>query len=163
MIGLRYAAYALLAAPLVFCGPGSADQMPPLAQAALEKTDTFELLSLDPDPEKKTRKDGFHGWKVLGQTLIKDAKVRKDLVAAFKKGVEENDGIVADCFIPRHGIRIKHEGKTVDLVICFQCLKVYLYVDGKREKGFLVTRSPQPLFNQVLKSAGVPLPKGPED
>jgi hypothetical protein len=34
-------------------------------------------------------------------------------------GAEDNFGMAAACFIPRHGIRLKGDGKTVDLVICF--------------------------------------------
>jgi hypothetical protein len=71
-----------------------------------------------------------------------------------------NDGRVAACFNPRHGIRASREGKTIDLVICFECLQVYVYAEEGRQGSFLTTSSPQPVFDQVLREAGVPLAKG---
>ena len=65
--------------------------------------------------------------------------------------------MAAACFIPRHGIRMTSGRDTVDLVICFECLSVNVYVNDKREKGFLTTRDPQPTFDAVLKAAGVKL------
>ena len=37
-----------------------------------------------------------------------------------------------------------------------ECMQVSVYVDDKGHGGFLTT-SPQPAFDEVLKSAGVPL------
>jgi hypothetical protein len=54
---------------------------------------------------------------------------------------------------------LKGDGKTVDLVICFQCFSVQVFVDGKRQEGFLTTGDPQEVFDSVLKAAGVKLPK----
>ena len=82
------------------------------------------------------------------------------LVAALKKGVEDNDGAAAGCFRPRHGIRVTRDGKTAEFVVCFECLYVQVYLDGKAEKqGLRTTSSPQNAFNGVLKDAKVPLPK----
>jgi hypothetical protein len=125
----------------------------------LEKATELELFSLDPMDQNE--KEGFHGYKILGKTAVKD-DTRKQLVAAFKKGVQDNKGTAANCFIPRHGVRFKIDKVTVDLVICFQCFQVRQYYDDKSGPGFLITDSPQPAFNKVLKDAGVPLPKGAE-
>jgi hypothetical protein len=125
--------------------------------AAVAAATEIELYSLD--PSVRGQQDGFHGWKILGKTTIKEAATRKALADAFKKGVAENKGEVAACFNPRHGIRVKHDGKTVDLVICFQCYSFQHFVDDKQGKGGLVTASPQPVFNKVLTNAKVPLPK----
>ena len=108
-----------------------ADNIPDEPRAILDKAEQIELLSLDPVPSIEKLKDGFHGWKVLGKTAVKDAEVRKKLVAAFKKGVADNDGMAAFCFNPRHGIRAIHDGKTVDFVICFECFQVQSYVGDK--------------------------------
>jgi hypothetical protein len=71
--------------------------------------------------------------------------------------------MVAGCFIPRHGLRLKGGGKTVDLVICFQCLSAEVFVDGERQKGFLTSGEPQTEFDATLKAAGVQLPKPAKD
>ncbi len=140
------------------CTSNSADsKIPERAMAALEKADQFELLSIDPDRLEERPKDDFHDWTVLGRRQIKDAVTRKKLVAALKNGAAENDGTVNMCFHPRHGIRAIHDGKTMDFVICFECFQVKVYADEKRDDGFLTTGSPQPVFDQVLRDAGIPL------
>jgi hypothetical protein len=135
------------------------NKIPDDIQSILEKADKFELISLDPEYQKEKPADGFHGWKVLGRTTVKEADVRKTLLAAFEKGVEENKGEVARCFDPRHGIRATRGDKTVDLVICFECYQVKAFAGEGDLKGFLVTGSPQPAFDKVLTDAKVPLPK----
>src|SRR5262245_65277714 len=103
-------------------GAEKENQLPPKARAILEKAEAFELLSLDPSPESERPKEGgYFGWKVLGKTTVKDADTRKRIVEALLKGIESSDGNGARCFDPRHGISAKHEGQTVDLVICFEC------------------------------------------
>ena len=134
------------------------NKIPDDLQALLEKADQFELLSLSPEEPKEKPKDGFHGWQVLGKTSVKDAETRKKLVAALQKGVAENDGTVARCFNPRHGIRVTQDGKTADFVICFECYQVKAFAADK-PASFLVTRSPQPAFDAVLTEAKVPLPQ----
>jgi len=133
--------------------------IPAEAKAALEGAGEIELLSLEPAHPQEKPADDFHGWKVLGRKVVGDETVRKELVAAFEKGVAEYTGGPAKCFNPRHGIRVKHGGKTVDFVICFECYQVRAYVGGAKEMWFLVSRSPAELFNKILKDGGVPLPK----
>src|SRR5215470_6841582 len=116
-----------LFALLMASGSASADKIPAKLLALLEKGEQFELLSLSPDRPKEKPKDAFHGWEVLGRTTVKNAEARKTLVAAFNKGVEDNKGIVAACFNPRHGIRVTHDGKTADFVICFECYQVQAF------------------------------------
>jgi hypothetical protein len=141
------------------------NRIPETVERLLGKAELFELYSLD--PELKTDKagnavkvkDGFHDWQVLGKTEVKGEAERKRLADALRLAAEDNFGMAAACFIPRHGIRLKGGGKTVDLVICFQCFSVQVFVDGERKEGFLTTGEPQQAFDAMLKSAGVKLPK----
>ncbi len=157
---------ALLTLILAGCSSRAAEprnEIPDDLQAILEQAGQFELLSLSPIlPKDEIPKDAFHEWEMLGKTTVKNAETRKKLIAAFKKGVEENEGIAASCFTPRHGIRVIHGGKTADFVICFECLQVHAYVGDQREKGFLITASPQAVFDSVLKEAKVPLAEKPK-
>jgi hypothetical protein len=138
------------------------NQIPEDLRAVLEKGEQFELLSLSPELLKEKPKDAFHGWKVLGKTTLKDAEARQKLVAALQKGAKENVGNVKECFNPRHGIRVTHEGKTTDLVICFECFQVQVYRGEKQGNGFPTTGSPQAAFDGALKEAKVPLPEKPK-
>jgi hypothetical protein len=138
--------------------------IPDEVERLFDKADGFELYSLNPDRQfdKDGKlvepKDGFHGWRVLGKTEVKVGD-RKKLVDALRLGAEDNFGLAAGCFIPRHGVRLTGGKKTVDLVICFQCLSVQVFEEGKATKGFLMTHEPQPAFDALLKAAGVELPK----
>jgi hypothetical protein len=142
---------------------GKENKIPDGARVILEKAEQIELLSLDPTPPKEKLKDAFHGWNVLGKTVVKDAETCKKLVATLKKGVEENDGRVAKCFNPRHGIRAVYDGKTADFVICFECLQGHTYLGDKEVEAFLITDSPAAGFDKVLKDAKVPLPEKPKN
>jgi hypothetical protein len=134
--------------------------LPTAAEDALSTGTDFVLFSLDPEEqENRDESQGFHGWKVLGSTPIQNQGTRTKLLTAFRAGVEENDGSVAGCFDPRHGIRVRHDGKTLDFVICFTCYSVARYVDGERQEAILITDSPRGVFDDVLKTANVPLPK----
>jgi hypothetical protein len=137
------------------------NKLPADAKVILEKAEQFEMFSLDPSVERVKGKDGFHSWKVLGKTVVKKAEVRKQILADLDKGISDSDGNGAKCFDPRHGIRAKHDGKTIDLVICFECGWIYVFHDDNAERrGVAVTNGkPQTIFDKVLKDAEVPLPK----
>jgi Protein of unknown function (DUF1559) len=137
-------------------------EIPAAAKAILDTAESLELLSLDLLTPDDNPKGTFHGWKVLGKKAIDKAEVRKSLVLVFEKGVAEYKEMGKKCFLPRHGIRVKHAGKVADFVICFECNNVRVYVDGGVETEFLVSDSPAKTFNNILKDAGVKLPAQPK-
>lgn len=113
-------------------GDKKPNKLPADVQAILNKADTFELYSLDPERSRNKKDAGgadFRGWTILGKTAVKDAETRKRLVTALYDGIAKSDGSGARCFDPRHGIRASAEGKSVDLVICFECSWVYVFLD----------------------------------
>ena len=128
------------------------NKIPESAKAVLEQADRFELLSLKPYPFVE---GGFYRHEILGRTEIVDAKTRTSLIAAFEKGVAENHGDAAMCFNPRHGIHVSRHGKKVDFQICFECLQVQIH--GDVQGRVLVSGSPQPVFDKVLRDAGITL------
>jgi len=140
---------------------GQENKIPDQAREILENGALFELLSIGYGASQKNPPEDFHGWRVLGKTIIKDRDARKRLVAAMEKGVEENSGKSMKCFDPRHGIRVAHNGITADFVICFQCFQALAYVAGGKEERFLITDSPAPVFNQTLRDAKIPLARTP--
>lgn len=132
------------------------DKLPDAVVKALEKADELEVYSLGGET---TEKDGWHGAKVLGQTTVKGETGQKALAAALKKAVEEGDR-GARCFIPRHGIRATHAGKTYDLLICFECGWLYVYTDtSDKPTVLMISEGPQKALNKILTDARVPLAK----
>ena len=88
---------------------------------------------------------------------VESPAIRQELFAALERGIAENDGWAAACFIPRHGIRAIQGAELVELVVCFECAQVNIHAGGKWLGGVLITASPEPVLDQVLAAAGVPL------
>lgn len=117
----------------------------------LENSDRFILYSLIPYPEDDEFKTvgKFRNWDVLGQTRITDPKLKARLVGALYGAMNSQVDERASCFFPRHGIRATRDGRTLDVVICFECSGVELHENGNAHVQF-VTREPQKLFDQAL-------------
>jgi hypothetical protein len=153
-----------LAAAVLACAAlpaGAKEMLPDAARAALTKADQLELYSLDPSKEDDKDKDAFHGYKVLGKTTVKADDARKALADAVLKGVADSDGAIAKCFDPRHGVRAVYDGKTYDLVICFQCSQIHTYGADNDPVTTGTTGGPEPALDKLLKDAGVPLAAKP--
>ena len=129
--------------------------IPTVAANAMRNAETFELLSLD--PEIRPDDADFHRFKVLGRTVVTEAATRKRLYRALQSGARWNLPLQALCFIPRHGIRATAGGATVDLVICFECSQVRVWQGENDVTTFIVGQSPERVFEEVLRDAGVPL------
>ncbi len=153
-----------------FAGSSRADEKPAIeiAREILSKAADWELLAIDPNPPRGEPKDGFHEWEVLGRTKVKDDTARKGLLAALNKGIaewekkkekEREEGLLTagGCFQPRHGIRATHDGKTIDILICFECAPVHIWINGKETIGTETSKSPQDTFDDVLRKAKVPM------
>ena len=129
-------------------------------KALFEKAETLELYSLDPgtDVKEPDATKGFHGWKILGKTAIKDAKTRKKILAAHVPGYRSQRWYGREVLhSARHGLRATVDGKTADVVICFQCLQIQFIV-GEASKTETTTNTPQKVLDEVLTAAAVPLP-----
>ncbi len=129
--------------------------LPSSVAKALREADSFELLSLDP---AHNRPDAdFHGYKVLGRMQITDPATRRKLYDALQAGASWNPPVGMKCFDPRHAISVTTNGHNTYLLICFECLQVEVYAGEAPEMKFIVNRTPEPVFDQVLQDAGVPL------
>jgi hypothetical protein len=114
------------------------------------------LYSLDPhDARRFSEKfpensdESFHHIPVLGRVEIIGTQEKTNLLGAFARGIRENNDMLANCFDPRHGIRIVTKTATNDFVICFECLQVQAYGFGA-DKYFLTSSSPNIVFNKFL-------------
>ncbi len=132
------------------------NKLPDQAKNILEKASDFELYLLDPSKrvDKANETTSLCGWKVLGKKTVGDAETRKELLAAVERDID-TAGRSANCFVPHHPIRATHEGKTVDLVICFKCHWVYVYVDSKCVAELVAATNSRPLLDKILSDAEV--------
>ncbi len=114
----------------------------------------LELLSLNPTlPSEKQRRRFqsklFHGYRVLGTTKIEKAEQREELLAALRGAISGARGAYIYCFEPRHGIRATTESEMVDLSICFECEKLYVY--SPQRSTLYTSATAQPIFDRILK------------
>jgi hypothetical protein len=134
--------------------------MPEPIKTVLEQATEFELSSLHPW-ESPTGKyvDSYEERRELGKVRISEPEARKVLLAALSRGLDEGEEM-ADCFAPRHRIRIVRDGKTYDVTICFECGAVETYVDGELNRNYAVAvgGSPEPILNAFLVAAKIPIP-----
>jgi len=95
----------------------------------------------------------FAGYPVLGKMEITSQNDRNQLIAALQNAIAYPDGPPNKCFWPRHAVLAVENGKTFEIVICFQCRQYML-----NGRGFpLIGRRAQPMLNDYLKKAGVPI------
>ncbi len=159
--------------------PAPASRIPAPVKEIWDAADSWTLLSLAPEqkpavqPADRSVKKGkkrkravrngeapFHGVVVLGKHAYKkDEEVSTKLKDALYGAIEKNAN-PARCFIPHHGIQVKLGEKTLDLVICFTCHYIDIFVDGEK-LGQRLTLDPGPmaLFDQALTDAQVPMSK----
>jgi hypothetical protein len=101
----------------------------------------------------------FHGYPVLGSVEIMNSEERQLLIAALKQSVAAG-GQVAECFWPRHGLRVVENGQTVEYLICFECTAFEEFVGDKKLRYAGISPDSRPTFDQPLKRAGVPIAPG---
>jgi hypothetical protein len=149
---LLLAAVLGVAWPGVACSLAAGDKdkkLPDEVTKVLEAAAQIEVVSVDPGDGKNDRKE-------LGSTIVKDAK-RKQVLDALYKSVARG-GSPAKCFEPRHILRATSEGKSVTLVICFQCSQMQVSVGKAGPQTIVISDAAHPVLDQILKDAGVPLP-----
>jgi hypothetical protein len=93
---------------------------------------------------------------VLG-AAVASRTLREEITTSVARGVEENRGLVANCFIPRHGIRAVGHADNCDLVICFECFQLQVFLTGAKPEWLLISASPKGMLDRFLSGRGVPL------
>ena len=88
--------------------------LPPKIREVLEKAEKFEVLGLSSDERKGI------SWKPDVKVEVPLGGKRARLLNAFYFDASAGPNPSA-CFIPRHGIRATYRGKTVEVIICFEC------------------------------------------
>jgi hypothetical protein len=153
--------YAILMPAVVKSAYSLPHRLPQSMRDVVRNADHMEILSLDPSHEiDRTAKDRFHGYRILGRTVLSASGQRTQLAESFLKSMEDYDWDVAMCFSPRHGLIVRQGWKKVEVVICFECAQLYA---SNQMETFRAAIGPigSSDFNAVLKAAGVPLAKQP--
>ncbi|MCA8939315.1 MAG: hypothetical protein KDB07_05895, partial [Planctomycetes bacterium] len=139
----------------------------------LEFPESVELLTLDPEELDEARFRAskeyaeaqmakvFHNYRVLGRAELGNDEAGR-AISAIYRGIDESDGVTAECFNPRHGLRAIRDGVTVELLICFECRYALVYVNNKQEdEPFYTSETPADDLNQIALELELPLPPAP--
>jgi hypothetical protein len=105
----------------------------------------------------------LYDYPVLGKVEVTVRRQVREVLAAVRRAIRNRPERGANCFWPRHVVRVVKGGETVDVVICVRCSRYQDYREGKSE-----TETTQPLssddetlFDKILTDAGIPLAKMP--
>ena len=106
---------------------------------------------------EQAKGETLHGYPVLGKVEITDPEQRRLVMAAIKDAIRKPKPPTT-CFIPRHAIQWVKDGKTIDLIICFQCSQYREYRNDKPDYGGGVISGTTPsILDKTLNDAGIPL------
>ena len=156
---------AVLAVAVPGCSSSEENRLPTEAERALVTARSLDLFALDPVPLAKDapapEKGAFHDYAILGHAKLTDAVQAKALGELVVRGIRESDGTVAACFNPRHGIRVTQDGRTLDLVICYECLSLTAHGDllgaPDARLGLLTAQRVEPGITAIFEGAGLKL------
>ena len=126
--------------------------------ASLADADHVELVALHPYPheiEGEQEIERLHGYGVLGRAALNDLAQGNQVLALIEQGIEASNGMVAACFNPRHGLTVTQGDEVWDLVICFECLSMQVYLDGERNGGHLTVERYEPQVTAIFEAAGL--------
>lgn len=116
-------------------------------------SDKLTLYRLKPE-SSPTEGEKFRNFTVLGKTEIDTLAHQKELKAAFV--TEMAAAKSAACFNPSHGLKaVAEDGKTVDVVISFECGKFTVYSGDAESEGSIKAENIEAPFNQILRNAGI--------
>lgn len=128
---------------------------------ALARADSLTIRRTSPNrSEEGASGPLFRMYAERAVVEVTDAGLRRDLLGALRAGVEESDGSIARCFMPRHAISAEVGGLEIDLLICFECYQIH-YVRstaGAADETYTtvpVTDTPREAFERLFAAAGI--------
>jgi hypothetical protein len=151
-----------------FCSVGHSERparnhLSVAAADALATANEVTLYSLSPDWVWPPRgKQHFYSYEILGSVTLSNPADLTSLGNVIRDGVASyDDEEYTCCFKPRHGLRIRKANHCFDFVVCFECKKLIVYVDGKESEPILGVTGTSNVLNEILKANKVPLPPQP--
>ncbi|MEM9415638.1 MAG: hypothetical protein AAGA29_09205 [Planctomycetota bacterium] len=101
----------------------------------------------------------FHGYPILGHVNLTGTPEGAHLARLIEQARDRRQGLIAGCFVPRHGLRVIRGGVTVDYVICFECDQFHWFIDAQSRAAGVQYFPPthDDAFTAPLTAAGIEL------
>lgn len=139
------------------------DELGDATREVLFHAPELELVAVDPawpTPESTADPATLHGYTVRGRATTGDREVRLELLEALGAAARENDGMAAACFNPRHALVAHHDGRTAELIICFECLTFQVWDGAERVETVDISDTPRGLFDRIFEEHGLSIAPG---
>jgi hypothetical protein len=137
-------------------------RIPDNAKQIFDNAETLEVLLLKPSHPagkfKLNSQDKYLGMEILGRAVVRDAKVKRDLLDSLYASIASvSFGDQYMCIEPKHGLRASYKGKTAALLISFRCQNFYTYTADDQTHPPLnaISKSAQSVFDKILKGANI--------
>jgi hypothetical protein len=144
--------------------PATHDESPSLSRdmRIAMQSPSVELYSLDPARRDDPESGSWLGFGLLGRVRL-DGEAAQRATSELLRAVDDSDGTVAMCFEPRHALRAQSGGHVYDFLLCYECLSMNVFVDGRFRVGVAVAGNGDAL-NGLLRERGIALaPIEPDD
>ncbi|NUP10242.1 MAG: hypothetical protein HOW73_29685 [Polyangiaceae bacterium] len=117
---------------------------------------TVEIFSIDPSDETSSEGNQFRGRTIIGTAFVAPWDVRQDLLNLIARGVYASEGGAFVCFQPRHALTIGKGRRSLDILICYSCLQLFVYGGGDiGNKPLLTSSSVEPAVTAIFESHGL--------
>jgi hypothetical protein len=133
------------------------NKLPDAVVAAFQNPDQVTLYAIEPDLEPTTDSD-FHHYKVLGKSII-DRKDSRLALSDVQSSLANWNQRIGMCFNPHHGLRVRSGKHTYDLVICYLCQGLLVYVDDSTLLAALHITGTPALLNELSARHALPKPQ----
>jgi hypothetical protein len=128
--------------------------LPPEIREILEKAERFEVLA---EVKGQDNRDD-EGMRFEPNRIVKitDENEKKEVLEALYVDAA-TDEPPATCYLPHHAIHANHQGKTVEVEICFNCSRFLVKSESGEFEGTLVRENlkSEDLLNRIIESKSI--------
>lgn len=121
-----------LSVALCCCAALSCSSEEKEVRALLRDSDQMEIYALRSEGEpSEPGETPYLESAIVQRADVPDPDQRQRILDVVASGLKSSNEAMA-CFNPHHGIHMVRHDRTIDLVICFECESVHVYIDGKQ-------------------------------
>jgi hypothetical protein len=113
------------------------------------------LFSIEPEPAPTSE---FHQYRVLGKSKIDPGEAERAL-ADVQSSLANWDQRIGLCFNPHHGLRVRSGAHSYDLVICYLCQTVLVWLDDSTLLATLHLTGTPSVLNELSAKHALPKPQ----
>jgi hypothetical protein len=102
-----------------------------------------------------TDQQNIAGYPIISKSVVKLPHEKQLIISELNRAITQGPEEMADCFAPRHALRINLEGNDYYVLICFECSTARIFQSTTGAKHAIespIGKAPETLFNQLMIS-----------